>query len=226
MTSGSRRTSGANGSRPTTIPPMTSATASGMPCSRRAASATRTTATSRAEKSSAASICPRYPRTGRLSARFAAPGMIGRIDEAEALERAIELACRAHRGQRYPTPEPQPYVLHLFRVMVGVAGARARIAAVLHDILEDTPTSEDDLRAAGMPDDVVAAVVALTHRPEDSYEAYVEQVAGNALAREVKLADLADNLANNHALPPTPEVSARIERYERAVRRLGGKPAI
>src|SRR3954454_7157727 len=156
MTSGSRRTSGANGRRPTTIPPMTSATASGMPCSRRAASATRTTATSRAAKSSAASMVrSRYPCTGRLSTRFAAPGMIARIDEAEALERAIGLACRAHRGQRYPTPEPQPYVLHLFRVLVAVDGSRARMAAALHDVLEDTSTTEDDLRAAGMPDDVV-----------------------------------------------------------------------
>jgi guanosine-3',5'-bis(diphosphate) 3'-pyrophosphohydrolase len=146
--------------------------------------------------------------------------MIEPIDDAEALERAIDLACRAHRGQRYPTPEPQPYVLHLFRVMVAVGGARARMAAALHDILEDTPATEDDLRAAGMPEDVIAAVVALTHRPEDSYEAYVERLAGNALAREVKLADLADNLANNRALPPTPEVVARIERYERAARRL------
>ena len=63
------------------------------------------------------------------------------------------------------------------------------MAATLHDILEDTPATEDDLRAAGMPEDVIAAVVALTHRPEDSYEAYVEQLAGNALAREVKLAN-------------------------------------
>jgi (p)ppGpp synthase/HD superfamily hydrolase len=147
-------------------------------------------------------------------------GMIARIDDADALERAIDLACRAHRGQRYPTPEPQPYVLHLFRVMVAVEGARARMAAVLHDVLEDTPTTEADLRAAGLPEDVIAAVVALTHRPEDTYEAYVEQLAGDALARQVKLADLADNLANNRALPATPDVMARIDRYERAVRRL------
>src|SRR3954464_15964198 len=140
--------------------------------------------------------------------------MIAPIDDAEALERAIDLACRAHRGQRYPTPEPQPYVLHLFRVVVAIGGARARMAAALHDILEDTPATEDDLRAAGMPEDVIAAVVALAHGTEDSYEAYVEKLACNALAREVKLADLADTFANNRALPPTPEDEARNEHYE------------
>jgi (p)ppGpp synthase/HD superfamily hydrolase len=151
----------------------------------------------------------------------ASAGIIAPIDEAEALERAIELAWRAHRGQRYPVPQPQPYVLHLMRVIVAVDDPRARMAAALHDVLEDTPTTEQDLRAAGMPEDVVAAVVALTHRPGDSYEAYVERLAPNELARQVKLADLADNLANNRALPQTPEVRARIERYERARRVLG-----
>src|SRR4051794_9361249 len=146
--------------------------------------------------------------------------MIAPIDDADAVERAIDLACRAHRGQRYPTPEPQPYVLHLFRVMVAVGGARARMAAALHDILEDTPATEADLRAAGMPADVVAAVGGVPPPPPGPYEGYGGQPPGNAPAPRGKLAALADTLANNRALPPTPEVAARIERYERAVRRL------
>ena len=61
--------------------------------------------------------------------------------------------------------------------------------------------------------DVVATVVALTHQPDESYEQYIEKVACDDLAREVKLADLADNLANNRRLASTPEVAARIDRY-------------
>jgi (p)ppGpp synthase/HD superfamily hydrolase len=141
-------------------------------------------------------------------------------DDADTLERAIALALAAHRGQRYPTPEPTPYAHHVLRVMLAVGGFRTQMAAVLHDVLEDTPVTVGELREAGMPDDVVDAVVALTHRPEHSYEQYIEQVARDGMAREVKLADLADNLANNHALPRTPQVAARIERYERAVTRL------
>ena len=138
-------------------------------------------------------------------------------NDADALEQAIELACRAHQGQRYPSPEPEPYILHLFRVMLAVRGGPAPMAAVLHDVLEDTDVTPQDLRDTGVPPPVVDAVVALTHRPEHTYEQYTEHVAGNHLARRVKLADLADNLANNQSLPQTPDVVARIKRYELAV---------
>jgi len=86
--------------------------------------------------------------------------------DADALERAIALACRAHRGQRYPSPEAEPYILHPLRVMFAVQGFKAQTAAVLHDVLEDTEVNVDQLRQARIPDDVIAAVVALTHRME------------------------------------------------------------
>lgn len=141
-------------------------------------------------------------------------------DDGEALEVALELACRAHRGQRYPSPEAEPYILHPLRVMLAVDGLRVQAAAVLHDVLEDTEMNVEDLGAAGLAIDVVDAVVALTRRPGQSYQRYVEQVARDSIAREVKLADLADNLANNKRLPRTPDVAARINRYERAMSRL------
>lgn len=141
-------------------------------------------------------------------------------EDADVLERAIGLAHRAHLGQRYPSPEAEPYVLHPLRVMLAVDGFLTQAAAVLHDVLEDTDLGVDGLREAGMPEGVVAAVVALTHRDEQSYEEYIEDVARNGVARQVKLADLADNLANNRRLGTTPAVLARIDRYERAVQRL------
>lgn len=142
---------------------------------------------------------------------------------SSTLERAIEIAVRAHRGRLYPARDGErgPYVLHLFRVMLAVDGWDTRIAAVLHDVIEDTPVTAEELRAEGIPDRVVDAVVALTHREEDSYEAYIEALAPNDLARRVKLADLADNLATNLALPPSPDNAARTARYEAAIARLG-----
>jgi (p)ppGpp synthase/HD superfamily hydrolase len=144
------------------------------------------------------------------------------VDGSETLERAIEIAVRAHAGQLYPARDGErgPYVLHLFRVMLAVEGWDARTTAVLHDVIEDTSVTDDDLREAGIPGRVVEAVVALTHREEDSYEAYVEALAPNPLARQVKLADLADNLATNLAMPPTPANEARIARYEAAIAAL------
>ena len=144
------------------------------------------------------------------------------MEGSETLERAIEIAVRAHAGQLYPARDGErgPYVLHLFRVMLAVEGWEARSAAVLHDVIEDTPVTATQLREQGIPPQVVDAVVALTRREEDSYEAYIEALAPNDLARQVKLADLADNLATNLALPPSPENTARIARYEAALKRL------
>ena len=146
------------------------------------------------------------------------------MDGSKALERAIEIAVRAHAGQLYPARDGEsgPYVLHLFRVMLTMEGWEARSAAVLHDVIEDTPVTAAQLGEEGIPPQVVDAVVALTHRQEDNYEEYIEALAPNALAREVKLADLADNLATNLALPPSAANAARIARYEAAIARLVG----
>lgn len=142
------------------------------------------------------------------------------VDAADELELAIALAVRAHHGQRYPSPEAEPYILHPLRVMLGVRGVRAQAVAVLHDVLEDTAVTAEELREANLSSEVVDAVAALTRRSGQTYEQYIEQVAGNAIARPVKLADLADNLANNKRLTRSPDVVARIERYERAIRWL------
>jgi (p)ppGpp synthase/HD superfamily hydrolase len=136
--------------------------------------------------------------------------------EAEILAVAVDLASRAHRGQRYPAPEPELFIQHPLRVMNALHGARAQAAALLDDVLEDTTMTADELRAADLPVEVVEAVIALTRPPAETYEQYIERVALNDIAREVKLA----NLANNRRLPKDPEALARIERYERAIRRL------
>ena len=104
--------------------------------------------------------------------------------DADALERAITLACWAHRGQRYPSPEAEPYILHPLRVMLAVQGSRAQMAAVLHDVIEDTEAGPGRLREADLPEDVVAAVVALTHRPDESADRRASGLTGGHPARE------------------------------------------
>ncbi len=144
--------------------------------------------------------------------------------KADALERAIGLAWRAHHGQRYPSPEAEPYILHVLRVMLAMRGFESQMVAVLHDVLEDTAVTVDELRAAEIPDSVVEAVLVLTRTRGQSYEDYVERVADDDLARRVKLADLTDNLASNQRLATNSEVAARIARYEKAIERLQASP--
>lgn len=68
------------------------------------------------------------------------------------MEDAIALAANAHRGQRYPSPEREPYIFHPLRVMLRLREPDEQIAAVLHDVLEDTELSVEDLVHAGYPD--------------------------------------------------------------------------
>lgn len=142
------------------------------------------------------------------------------LSHAPALEDAIALAADAHRGQIYPTASGEPFILHPLRVMLRVESTAERIVAVLHDLIEDTAYTLDDLRLRGYQDDVIEAVDCLTRRNGETYEHYIERVASNAIARRVKLADLAENLENNRRQPRTAQRAERIRRYERAQERL------
>ena len=139
---------------------------------------------------------------------------------APTLEDAIGLAVKAHQGQVYTTPSGEPFILHPLRVMLQVEADIERIVAVLHDLVEDTAYTLDDLHRLGYPDEAIEALDCLTLRDGEPYEAYIDRVAGNPIARRVKLADVADNLANHRWLEPTAQNRARVERYERAQARL------
>lgn len=127
------------------------------------------------------------------------------------LERAIELAARAHAGQ--VDKGGQPYILHCLRVMLQLDDNEARMAAVLHDIVEDTAVTYADLVAEGFPEAVVEAVRVLTKQPGESRIDAARRAAGNELARRVKLADNADNSTPGRIAEPTERDRARLVEY-------------
>lgn len=139
---------------------------------------------------------------------------------SSTFEDALSVAVEAHRGQVYPAREPEPFILHPLRVMLAVTPGTAQIVALLHDVVEDSLLTLGDLADKGFDGSVLNAVDCLSRRPGEPYGDYIERVATDHLAREVKLSDLADNLANNLALPATPDNRARIARYEDALRVL------
>jgi len=127
------------------------------------------------------------------------------------LEDAILLAAQAHLGQK--DKNGQPYILHPLRVMLRLESARERIVGVLHDVIEDTPTTLDDLRARGYPEDLVSAIDHMTRREDETYEQFTERAASNPIARRVKLADLEDNLDVRRLATVTPQDAERFQRY-------------
>ena len=108
------------------------------------------------------------------------------------LAHAQELASAAHAGQ--VDKSGVPYVEHLRFVAEHVSGDDAKTVAWLHDIVEDTTVTLDDLRREGFPEHIVAAVDAHTHRPGESYLDYVRRASENPLARRVKIQDVLHNM--------------------------------
>jgi len=137
------------------------------------------------------------------------------------LEDAIALAMKAHLGQKDRVGEP--YILHPLRVMFRLgwdAPEAARIAAVLHDVVEDTAIQLRDLRRLGYSEEVLAAVELLSRRPEDSYEQFIERVLPNSTARKVKRADLEDNMELRRLPTVTAKDLERLARYRSAWARI------
>ena len=142
--------------------------------------------------------------------------------EGGLLERALAIALDAHHGQT--DRAGRPYVFHPLRLMHRQHTDAARMAALLHDVVEDSGWTLEQLRDEGFPDAVVEAIDALTHREDEgeSYADYVARAAQNPLARQIKRADLEDNMDIRRLGRPLDEHDlARLERYRKAWQELG-----
>ena len=134
--------------------------------------------------------------------------------ERTLLETAIDIALRAHAGQK--DKADAPYILHPLRMMLRMSSPTEMMAAVLHDVVEDGPGWTDArLKEEGIPPEVVAAVSSVTKLPEEEhdYMRFIRRAASNPVARRVKLADLEDNMDLGRISNPTEKDFARIEKY-------------
>ena len=134
------------------------------------------------------------------------------------LDRAIELAKQHHEGQT--DKAGKPYIEHPLRVMNQVESEEEKIVAVLHDIVEDTDISLDDLRNEGFSKEVVDAVECLTKQDGENYDSYIERISFNPLAVKIKLADLEDNRDLTRLPEVTDKDLERVEKYDKALEKL------
>jgi (p)ppGpp synthase/HD superfamily hydrolase len=130
-----------------------------------------------------------------------------------SIEKALQIAVRAHEGQK--DKDGQPYILHPLRVMNAVEGEPTKIVAVLHDVIEDTSITSEDLRRETFDEVVLAALGCLTHRKNEPYVEYVVRCKGNVIARQVKLADLEDNARPSRALLRPDRIEADMTRLRK-----------
>jgi (p)ppGpp synthase/HD superfamily hydrolase len=130
------------------------------------------------------------------------------------IEDAIIFATEAHRGQ--VDRAGRPYILHPLRLMCHLQSDTERMIAVLHDVIEDSDYTLDDLRKMGYEEEIVEAVDCLTRRDDETYHEFIQRIKPNRLARRVKLADLMDNMDIRRAGLLQEKDLERLQRYQNA----------
>ena len=105
---------------------------------------------------------------------------------------AINLMCEAHKD--VIDKSGIPYIFHPYHLAEQMQTEDTVIAALLHDVMEDTDFTEDDLRARGITENVIDALRLLNHDDSTPYMDYVRALRSNEIARAVKIADITHNL--------------------------------
>ena len=133
-------------------------------------------------------------------------------------KKALRLCFEAHKAQ--VDKSGLPYVFHPFHLAEQMTDEDTTVVALLHDVVEDSPYTLDDLRDMGFPERVVAAIGLMTHDDRIPYMDYVAAIRENPIARVVKLADLRHNSDITRLDSVTEWDLARIEKYAAAMELL------
>lgn len=134
------------------------------------------------------------------------------------INKALRIAYDAHEGS--VDKGGAPYILHPISVALDVAShggdVDAIVAALLHDVVEDTSISLQNLRDEGVSECCLEALALLTHDKTVPYMDYVSTVRNNSIARVVKMADLRNNMDESRLVFVTDKDRERIEKYKKA----------
>lgn len=135
------------------------------------------------------------------------------------LELAKQLAKVYHKGQ-VDKAGVDYFTGHISTVVNGVETNEEKTVAYLHDIIEDTKLTKEDLLHLGFSEKLVNAVVALTKDKKVKYEDYLKNVKNNKLAKVVKLSDLSNNMDLSRLNEITEVDEKRLEKYKKAFQYL------
>ncbi|MDE5778852.1 MAG: GTP pyrophosphokinase [Lachnospiraceae bacterium] len=127
------------------------------------------------------------------------------------LEKAIEIAVKAHKGQI--DKAGKLYILHPMRVMLRGQDEDEQIVGILHDVIEDTPVTIEYLRDEGFSEEILTALSCITKVKGESYGHFIDRVLKNPLASQVKLYDIEDNMDRERIPYPTKHDEERYEKY-------------
>ena len=131
---------------------------------------------------------------------------------------ALKLCFETHKDQ--VDKSGMPYVFHPFHLAEQMTDEETTIVALLHDVVEDSDRTLDDLKELGFSEKVLSAIELMTHADGVPYMEYVAKIKSNPIAKEVKLADLKHNSDMSRLETVTPYDEARAEKYKKAIELL------
>ena len=133
-------------------------------------------------------------------------------------KKALRLCFDAHKEQ--VDKAGAPYVFHPFHLAEQMRDELTTVCALLHDVVEDTDITLDDIAASGFPPEVIEALSLLTHDDSVEYMDYVRAIAENSIARRVKIADLKHNSDLSRLDAADQNAQERVKKYKRAIKLL------
>lgn len=129
---------------------------------------------------------------------------------------AIAAALATEKHDKQLDKGGNPYILHPLRVANSLVTENEKIVGVLHDIIEDTNCTYDELKELGFSQEIITALECLTKRPGETRKQAARRAGKNRLACAVKLADIRDNMDLSRIPNPTQHDHDRIEQYKDA----------
>lgn len=136
-------------------------------------------------------------------------------------KKAIRVAFDAHIDQK--DKAGLPYIYHPLHLAEQMTDEVTTCVALLHDVIEDTSLTFDDLIREGFPEEVLDALHLLTHDPSVDYMDYVAEIKKNPVATAVKLADLAHNSDTTRLDVVDDKAIERVEKYAKCIAFLKGE---
>lgn len=131
-------------------------------------------------------------------------------------KKALVLSFQKHKEQL--DKSGMPYIFHPFIVASEMKSEEMVCVALLHDVLEDTDTSQEELKALGFTQEIIDAIVAMRRKRDEDYFDYIMRVKSNPISREVKKADLKHNSDLTRFDEITPRDLERQEKYLKAIK--------
>lgn len=133
----------------------------------------------------------------------------------ELTRKAMKTAYEAHKDQT--DKSGVPYIFHPIHVAEQMTDEMTTCVALLHDVVEDTDITFEQLMGMGFPNEVISALRLLTHDSSVPYPEYIECIKGNPIATAVKLADLKHNSDPTRLLIIDDNAKQRMEKYRAAI---------